>query len=568
VRAPTILLTSALLGLSALSGACTGDIQDSPGGGSGSTSATTGTGPGSTGPGSSTSSTGTSTTTGGAMCTTAPAPIVAQRVWRLSDEQYSNTVSDLLPGTTVPGITTPGRAKEEFINQSEQLPVTGALTSSLRTSVKAVASAVVMNLPGLLKCQMGQAEAACIEAFVDRFGARAFRRPIDSTEHQGLMAVYAVGAKTTSANGVRLIIEAILQSPSFLYRSELGAGALGQPGTLTPFELATALSFLIVDSSPDDQLWAAAQDGSVAMPAVFAQHVDRLMQTARGRSNTSRIYLKWLGLGAGVVTELSTTMYPEYDDAMRASMFGESSRFISGLVTQNGTLADMMTSRKTFVDARLAMLYGVPYSGTDFVETTLPEGRAGILTQAGVLGSKSRGHPIVIRGKFVRRDLFCMDIPPPPPNVDTTVFSNSNLTDRQQSTKRTENGTCGACHRLMDPLGIPFGKFDALSRYKPTEADGSPIDSVGEITLTDVNGPVSSPTELAASLGKSNDARVCISKKMLGYAIGRDIDDTSTTDYCETQRVATQVQTMGGHLPDLITAIARGPVFGSRTGGQ
>src|SRR5262249_11299694 len=157
--------------------------------------------------------------------------------------------TDLLPGTTVPGITTPGRAKEEFINQAEQLPVTGALTSSLRTSVKGVASAVVMNLPALLKCQMGQAEAACVEAFIDRFGARAFRRPISSTEHQGLLTVYGVGAKVSSANGVRLVIEAILQSPSFLYRTELGSGAIGQPATLTPYELATALSFLIVDSA-------------------------------------------------------------------------------------------------------------------------------------------------------------------------------------------------------------------------------------------------------------------------------------------------------------------------------
>ncbi|HEV3192051.1 MAG TPA: DUF1592 domain-containing protein, partial [Polyangiaceae bacterium] len=409
MRSPTTLLLSyALPGLFfALSGGCTGSIGGSPqgtgipAGANGSSGASTagamGTGAGGGGTGFASGG----TTNGTCNPSTAP------RIWRLSDEEFVNAVSDLLPGVTVPAVTTPGRVKGEFVNMAEAFPVTGALASDVRASAKAVAAAVVASLPALLKCQAGQPDMACAGAFIDRFVPRAFRRPIDSTERDGLLAVYGVGAQTTPADGVRLVLEAVLQSPSFLYRSELGATIVaGQPTALTPYELATALSFLVLDSIPDDELWSAAQDGSITQPAVFTRETDRLLQTPRAQANISRVFLKWLGLGAGVVTELPAATYPEYDDVLRQSMLEESTRFVSALVGQGGTLRDLMTSRQTFVDSRLATIYGVAYpaGSTGFVPTTLPAERAGILTQAGVVAAKSRGHQIVIRGKFVRRD--------------------------------------------------------------------------------------------------------------------------------------------------------------------
>jgi hypothetical protein len=493
-------------------------------------------------------------------------PSTTRRIWRLSDEQYANAVADLLPGTTVPDVTTPGRLKGEFINMSERYPVTGALASNLRTSAKTVAENAVKDLPGLLKCQAGQAETACVEAFVDRLVPRAFRRPIESTERQGLLSLYSLGAQTASADGVRLIVEAVLQSPSFLYRSELGAGATpGKPTALTSYELATALSFLLLDSIPDDELWRTAQDGSLTMPSVFTAQVDRLLLTQRAKDNVARIFMKWLGLGAGVVTELSVTDYPEYDDALKQSMFEESSRFLKGLLAQNGTYADLFSSRTTFVDQRLAGIYGVPYSGTGFVQVTLPAAqRSGILTQAGVMVGKSRGHPIVIRGKFVRRDLFCQDIPSPDPTVNIQMFSGMGLTEREQATKRAEHPVCGKCHNQMDPLGIAFQKYDALSRYKPVDAMGAPVDSAGNVTLTDVDGPIGSPLELAERIGRSGYARECVSQNMLAYAFGREL---TSADQCERQRIAAQVQVLGGHLSDLVGAFVRSPTFGYRTGG-
>jgi hypothetical protein len=309
-----------------------------------------------------------------------------------------------------------------------------------------------------------------------------------------------------------------------------------------------------------------AQDGTLAKPEVLKAQTERLLQTPRAHQNIARIFLKWLGLGAGVVTELNAAAFPEYDDALRASMLQESTRFLTSLLDTGGTLQDLVTSRKSFVDARLAALYGVPYTGAgDFVAAELPAERAGILTQAGVLVSKSRGHAIVIRGKFVRRDLFCQNIPSPPPNVNIQMFSTGNLTEREQSTARTSDAVCGACHKLMDPIGIAFQKFDAMARYKPTGMDGMPADSAGELTATDVDGVVNSPVELAAKIGQSDGARLCLSKEMVTYALGREL---GAADDCEQRRVADEVRTAGGHLTDLIAAIVHGPAFGVRTGGQ
>jgi hypothetical protein len=195
----------------------------------------------------------------------------------------------------------------------------------------------------------------------------------------------------------------------------------------------------------------------------------------------------------------------------------------------------------------------------------LPAERAGILTLPGVLVSKSRGHQIVIRGKFVRRDLFCQPVPSPPNNINIQMFSGGTLTERQQSTERQNHPVCGACHRLMDPIGISFEQFDQLARYKPTDAMGMPVDSAGEVTGTDVDGKVSSLSELGGKLAASAAVRSCVSQQILAFSAGREM---GSADQCENDRVSGAVQASGGHLSDLIRAIALGPNFGVRVGGQ
>src|SRR5256885_6418712 len=140
------------------------------------------------------------------------------RIWRLSDEQYSLAVADLLPGVTVPDVTTPGESKAEFISLSDVYPVSGALIIDLRSAAKSVAAAAIQNLPQRLGCPT--ADAACAQAYVERLASRAFRRPLEPADRAALGKVFAFGAQKAVGDGVRLSIGGGLQAPALLYRTE------------------------------------------------------------------------------------------------------------------------------------------------------------------------------------------------------------------------------------------------------------------------------------------------------------------------------------------------------------
>jgi hypothetical protein len=496
-----------------------------------------------------------------------PPATTPARIWRLSDEQIHAAIADLIPGISVPDVTTTGRAKGEFINMSELFPVDGALAVDLRSAARAVAGEAVKTMSARLGCAAGQDERTCAQDYVQRFASRAFRRPLASDDKTALMTLFATGAATSTADGVRLVMEGVLQSPSFLYRTELGQGA-SKSGELPPHELATALSFFLLNSIPDEALWATALDGSLARQDVYDAQVKRLLDLPRVRANIGRIFLKWTGLGAGVTTELASEDYPLYDEPMKQSLSEEATRFFAGLVGQGGTVGDLMTSRKAFVDKRVAGLYGVPYTGSgDFVETTLPaDQRSGILTLSSLIVAKSHGHAVVHRGKWIRKELFCQDIPSPPPGTNLMPPETLNLSEREFAAFRLGDATCGGCHKQMDPLGLAFEAYDALGRYATRDKAGKSIDTTGEITGTDVDGKVTGGVELAQKLAGSQQVRLCIEAKMYAYALGREVGGDADT--CEVQRLDTQVAASGGRLLDMMAAVAGSSAFRVRNGGQ
>jgi hypothetical protein len=520
---------------------------------------------------------------GGGSSATGPGPtnvdpqscsqsLPAARIWRISDQQYVTAVADLLPGATAPEITTPGRSRAEFINVADLYPVSGALAVDLRTAAKAIAASTVgaADLGKRLGCA-GAVDRGCASAFVQRFVARAFRRPLEPVESEAFTKLFDFGTTTSVNDGVRLVIEATLQAPSFLYRTELGrAGDAGKPATaLTPFELASSLSFFFLDSIPDDGLWQAAMDGSLARPEIYERETKRLLGLPRVRQNLAHVFMKWIGLGAGVTTELASEDYPDYNDDLRASLTAESAHFFADAVAQGqgSPLGDLFTTRKTFIDQRLAKLYGLPYTGPagGFVDVNLPAGeRAGFFTQAGFVVSKSRGEVVVHRGKWMRQELLCGDIPDPLPGVNTEPPV-GDFTPRQLSELRMSSSTCGACHALMDGLGLAFSHYDAMGRYLAKDAKGAPVDASGVIQVSDFDGPVRDAVDLAQKLSRSNQARLCIETRMLAYALGRDTEPGR--DDCTIRQIDDQIKAGGGRLLDLMSAIALAPAFRSR-GGQ
>jgi hypothetical protein len=486
--------------------------------------------------------------------------VTPARIWRLTDDEYRRAVTDLLPGVTVPGVSTPGRSNAEFVNVADLYPASGALVADLHSAARMVAAAAVTDLPTRMACAPGQAERPCADAFIERFATRAYRRPLEPADRQALAALFAAGGAESVSAGVELVIEGVLQSPSFLYRTELGAPGAGPRLELTAYERASALSFFLLGSIPDDGLIRAASDGSLATAQGYGREIQRLLGEPRVRQNLVRVLSKWVGLGGGITTELDPDQYPIYDEALKQSMVEEAGRVFDDLLASGGTFADLLTGRRTFVDRRLATVYGVPYDGTGFVATTLPaDQRAGLFTRAAFIANQSRGEPIVHRGKWVREEILCGDMPEPPAGVNTTPPVDPTLTSRQFAQMRMSDPSCGACHQLMDGIGLTFGRYDAVGRFVTRDDQGRLIDPSGLVQGSDVAGPADDIIQLARRLAGSGQARACIETRMLSYALGRELAADAVR--CEQQRIDDGLAAGGYRLLDLMGAIARSPAF-------
>jgi hypothetical protein len=477
-------------------------------------------------------------------------------------------VADLLPGVTVPTITTPGRNRDEFLVTDDALPVSAALSADIRTSAKSVAKSAIADMGKLTGCST--ADRGCAETFVGKFGARAFRRPLTAAEKTGLLGIYDVGAKESHAEGIKLVVEAILQTPSFLYRTEMGSGAADNKVIeLTGYELASSLSFYLLNSIPDAELWAAAENGSLTKPEVLEAQVNRMLKLPRVQENLTRVHLKWVGLGDGINVDLGS-QFTDFTPELKQSLEQETKLFFADLLVNDGTLADVLTSRRGFVDQRLASHYGVSFpGGSDFAQVTYPsDQRAGIVTQAAILARYSLGHPVVLRGKYVREQLLCGGISAPPniPDIEDETTAANSLPEREQAARRSKNATCNACHQMMDPLGLAFLQYDNLARWKPNDKDGKPLDASGAISLTgDVDGPVTNAVDLAKKLSMSKSVSLCMAQQMYTYALGRDL---TADDSCELQRIDAYVKEHGGKVSELVAGIVKSSAFRYRTGGK
>jgi hypothetical protein len=486
---------------------------------------------------------------------------------------------DLVPNVAVPAISTPGRDPNEFVSWDDQLPVQDSFAAQLSDAAYKMAELTAKNLTvagnALVTCAAGQGERACAQTFVDKFATRAFRRPLAAEERTGLMAVYDSGVTngTGFGSGIELVIAAVLQAPSFLYRTEFGAG--GAPGAtvpLTPFEIAASVSFLLTNSLPDAELWQTATDGTLAQADVLARQVDRLLALAPVQDNLTSVFLSWVG--AHKVLSIEKTMEERagvtFDDALRQSMYAEARAFTSDVLWKGGTISDLFQSRRAFVDKTMATFYGLPFSGTGVVQADLPANRSGFLTRAGLVSSVRYGHnPEVFRGQLLRMKVLCGDVPPPPPTVNIDAFNAQygGLSTRQRIAARAMQPSCSGCHQYMDTLGIAYDNFGAVGQFV-TQVNGVAPDPAGQLTGTDVDGNFSDVLDLSKKLALSEDVKRCMARQMLTYAVGHKLADITQLS-CADRDVAGTIDDSGGRTSVVFRGIALNPVFTTRVvGGQ
>jgi hypothetical protein len=513
--------------------------------------------------------TGAETTTGGepqGCLEAAASPGVARRMTRL---EYNNTVRDLLGDATRPA---DGFAAEEvehgFNNNSAALTVTELLAEQYMAAAEALAAAAVQDVAGLVGCDPLQVgELACAQRFIATFGRRAYRRPLLADEQARLVEVFNIGAADGFAAGIELTLQTILQSPNFLYRVEAGEVDAALPAGLrraTNLELASRLSFWLWRSGPDDVLLAAAEAGTLQEPAVLRAQAERLLADPRGRAGMRDFWAQLMDIESldGAAKDAAT--FPEFTEEIRGFMREELDRFVEHVIfDDDGLLTTLMAAPYTFLNAALADYYMLPGSaGPEFMKVDLPADhpRRGLLTQGGLLtllGKYDSTAP-VHRGKFVRQQLLCTIILPPPDVEFMPPEIDPNATTREKYKEHSSNPACAGCHQFMDPLGFGFEHFDGAGRYRAVE-NGFPIDASGEVIgggEAALDGPFDGVGELATRLAGSEVVRACLVRQQFRHTFGRE---ATAEDRCTLDRL--ELAFAGGEFNKLMLAVLETDAF-------
>ena len=376
----------------------------------------------------------------------------------LTRAEFAKTVSDLL------GVPEPDTSNlpvepsvEGYDNNAAASFVTARhVEAYMDIAQLAAAEAVDTDAAALAGCM--PEDPACARAFVETFGARALRCPLDDAEVEHYLALFgSEAADGDFYEGMRMTIEAMMLSPGFLYRSEMGVSVGAGLYRLTPWETASLLSYTYTGSMPDPELMAAAADGALADPAVVAAQAQRLLDSPRGRERVTAFASQWLGTTALLSANKDAQVYPNFTDDVRLAMIEEEKRFIEHVIFDSEqTVEELFTADYTFANDALATFYGLPAPGSgELVRVDLGGStRGGLLTQGGFLAAHAHANESspVSRGVTVRERIMCQPLASPPPNLDTTPPAlDPNATTRERFAAHTADPACSGCHNFMAP---------------------------------------------------------------------------------------------------------------------
>jgi hypothetical protein len=499
------------------------------------------------------------------------ASLVGARLYLISDDQYRNIVRDVF-GVTFPAtvdVTAPPSGSGNYpYNESAQLE-----TTTVQAYLRA-ADQVVALMSSFPPCT-ASVDASCMEQFLRAHLPLAWRRPVTDAEIAGLMAIFNSAATDGQTRQVQITMEAALIHPAFLYRSEIGTGAATATGkvSLTPYELASSVSFALLNSSPDAALWATALDGSILQPSILAAQVTRLMALPAVQANLQKKVSYYLNFEVVPFVSKDPTAYPVFA-ALRDTLYQSSQLLVKDIVW-NGHFADLFTTRRIYANEGMATAYGLPpVSGTTLqpVTTTGDAYSAGVLTQPALLLSSNKnaiGDDVVHRGLWVYYNLLCAPtLPPPPPNAGAVAKTMTGST--RQIAMQRDNGCGAACHGRFDPFGLATLSYDGIGRYRTadptTTPPGGPIDDSASILPGVLQGMPDMPITVH---GVDDLARI--------FTSGRQVSDcavlnlaTYTLDHSPDVEGSCGLQVIkdsflkNGSFSELFSSIITSPAFLTR----
>jgi hypothetical protein len=484
-------------------------------------------------------------------------------VRRLTHVEYNNAVADLLGDRSQPASGFPDDIQVGlFRNTATVQTVPPLLAEGYLNAAAQLAERV--NVGTLVGCDASV--AGCAADFIQRFGRRAFRRPLKADEGQRLQQVFDnARTKADVETAVRAVVAAVLVAPQFLYFFEAGDQDSATPGIkkLAPFEVASRLGSLLWASLPDSELLDAAAAGQLSTREQVLLQAQRMLKDPRARAATNVFYQQWFGVDELDTANKDAQLFPQFTPELREAMREESVRFVNHVIWEGDSkLATLLSAPFSFVDSRLAALYGVPVpSGPGFQKVSLdPAERAGIVTQASLLtGFSPAVEPSPFkRGAWVRTRILCQELPIPPNEVPELPELKEGVSNRQRAEQHTSAPACNTCHKLIDGLGFGFEQYDVIGRARTMDR-GIPVDSSGEVTATsDINGKFNGGAELATLLARSEQVRDCAPTQWLRYALARP---EAPEDACSLQQLKRSFAASDGNVRELLLSLTQTDAF-------
>ena len=496
---------------------------------------------------------------------TPPAGIRSLRL--LTRLEYQNTVNDLL-GLNLNLVNSLPDENQVggFDNNIAQNQVSGLrMDAYLAQAEKVAAQSVQDSWSKLVPCT--QQDAACARQFVQTFGKRAFRRPLTTAEVDTYAANFS---GVVFKDAVEKTVMAMLVSPNFLYRSELGELQADGTYKLTPYEVASSLSYLFWGSMPDDALFQAADNNALDTPAQRISQASRLLAAARSRTQVGNFVGQWLlKTSPYSLPAKDAKVYPAYTDGVKAAMSQELINFFNYVTFDSTqTFHELYTADYVIANKTLADFYKLTGpTGANFEKTPVTDGsRTGLLTLGAVLAryaNSNESHPFK-RGRFFFERILCHDLPEPanfglvqPPDPDP------NMTTRQRFDFHSKSFTsCYSCHQYLDGPGFGFENYDGAGQFRLAE-NGNVINAgailrgletytpTEELTFTDLNN-------LSRVVSDSPAAAQCVARQYYRYTTGHI---ETSADKCALDSYLKTYSDNGYNLQTMLISIVNAPNF-------
>lgn len=497
-------------------------------------------------------------------CDPAAMPVAPpNRLWRLTPEQYGNSVAALFTGrrsgtealpAAPAGLVVPLEASTaRYSTEAARRSVTDvefrrAVQSSATTAADLVKS---LKASGCWATDStGANQRTCVESIVADKGAMLFRRPLAADEVTHYSDIVTLDKDTRGPDGaLALAFQTLLMAPQFIFQPEIGMDVKPGVRQLTPFETASSVAYALTSAPPDADLWNAASRGELGTFEQMKAQVSRILAgpAAVGARNFAVEYFQLQRLLTVPKVAEGSPLAGAGCNYTRAAAVAQGVQQANDLFASNltnGFLKSLLTNETEFYSCGTAGLFGLNGGPDDSAppmkSAALTGQRAGLLTHPALMGAlATRDNTMPVRrGKFINVDILCRDVPPVPIEGVPPLPDTADLTMREKlAAHAMPNVTCAGCHSILDDAGLAFEFYDTVGGYRTTMPSGKAIDGNGSLSgVDDASGSFQNGVELAQLLGNSERVKQCMMRNSFRYFLGRTEDSFDSCSLANAEK--------------------------------